>query len=399
MDSAVVRWVLCLLISAALAASLAAAQPEGFYLYLGNHPTEAGPGWHGNAQGLAHDDTHWFITQASAIWKVPVTHNLAAATLGAPGVRRRALSDYPALSRYNHFGDGEHYEFSGAGYFFVAIEGKNLSQCGAVAVFRGSDLAYLDQHCVRFAEDARREDAPWCALDPEGVLYVSTYNDASVIKRFQVDWQKLHASGELVLSPLPGLTLRSENGQPLVIDRAQGGVISPTGALLYLSAGASGFGVTTPDELPTDGIHVFDIQSGRRIQRSTDGYGHFNFEFHSGDSIWQEPEGLTIWDLEDGRAPGISGQLHVLLLDKDLLDDDTDDVYVKHYTHTIRVDRNYQGAEIGTPTHPFNTVSEAYALAWNGSQLAIRSGSYAEKLLLEKSMIIRARDGSVVIGR
>jgi hypothetical protein len=52
--------------------------------------------------------------------------------------------------------------------------------------------------------------------------------------------------------------------------------------------------------------------------------------FDHSTTVREEPEGLTFWDLDaDGRAPGLRGQLHVVLLDNDLVT--ADDVYVKHY--------------------------------------------------------------------
>ena len=58
-----------------------------------------------------------------------------------------------------------------------------------------------------------------------------------------------------------------------------------------------------------------------------------------GDLTWdpsasanEEIEGLTIWDLDDGRAPSIEGQVHVILLDNDTLFND--DFYFKHMRAT-----------------------------------------------------------------
>jgi hypothetical protein len=65
---------------------------------------------------------------------------------------------------------------------------------------------------------------------------------------------------------------------------------------------------------------------------SSNGHGPFNYEYSPTNPIVgglnEEPEGLTLWDLDDGRAPNIHGQLHVLLLDND---DSADEVYIKHY--------------------------------------------------------------------
>jgi hypothetical protein len=88
-------------------------------------------------------------------------------------------------------------------------------------------------------------------------------------------------------------------------------------------------GYYTDTDPKTAGIHVFDAQTGRRIAKSTNGSGDFNYEFHPGWPDYEEPEGLTYWDLNDGRAPGIRGVLHALMLDNDV--SSADEVYFKHY--------------------------------------------------------------------
>jgi hypothetical protein len=149
-----------------------------------------------------------------------------------------------------------------------------------------------------------------------------------------------------------------------------------------------------------DGIHVFDLSTGTRIQRSTNGYGYFNYEFHPGLPSSEEPEGITIWDLDDGRAPGIRGQLHVLLLDNDDPSyDEPDDVYMKHYTHTIYVDRGYSGEEKGTNWKPFNTVGEANNFAWDGARIKIKAGSYPEQTTFSKRVEVVTHSGTATIGK
>lgn len=68
----------------------------------------------------------------------------------------------------------------------------------------------------------------------------------------------------------------------------------------------------------------------KRLERSHNGPGGFAYEFNHSSTVKEEPEGLTFWDLDaDERAPGLRGQLHVVLLDNDAIT--ADDVYVKHY--------------------------------------------------------------------
>jgi hypothetical protein len=178
-------------------------------------------------------------------------------------------------------------------------------------------------------------------------------------------------------------------------------VISPDGSTLYLSTGyINEFGGGSPPHMDLWGIHVFDTGSWRRIGRSTNGTGLFNFEFDSSWETAEEPEGITIWDLDDGRAPGVSGQLHVLLLDNDLTGDD---VYVKHYTNVTHVDAAYTGTEDGTIFKPYNTVGEALAFYgsydwWTGGKIRIKAGTYPEVLTLKKRMQVLSRDGAATVG-
>ena len=67
---------------------------------------------------------------------------------------------------------------------------------------------------------------------------------------------------------------------------------------------------------------------------------------------------------------------------------------------TIFVDGAYTGpVEVGTSFWPFNTVAEAYRLAWDGARIKIKTGSYPETLTLSKKLTLLALDGPVTIGR
>ncbi|MBI3950405.1 MAG: hypothetical protein HY314_08120 [Acidobacteria bacterium] len=201
------------------------------------------------------------------------------------------------------------------------------------------------------------------------------------------------------------IRLVDENGAQFSIDTMQGGVISPSGELLYIVAGYY------EGNHPTWGIHVFefdlsnpDLPRAKRVQRSSRSDRPFKYEFHPGGTTQEEPEGITIWDLDDDEIRGrlfhyqLRGQLHVLLLDNG-----DDDVILKHYTNTINVDRNYTGTEEGTPEKPFKTVGAANdvinELNWNGAQIKIRAGSYPEAVTFSKRIRVLAERGTVTIGR
>lgn len=372
---------------------------ESYYLYLGNYPDNANPGFHEDVQGITHDDNNWFITQSDAndsdpaersLWKIPVTQDLRSVSPNAPGVIRISLDDIPQLAGkgYDHFGDISYYKnenYDGKGYIVIPVTG---GPSGILAVFRSSDLGY-----VGHAELSNGTNAGWCAIDPEGLVYTSggTINKCEI---YQLRWDLV--PNEIKLELIGYFSLFDESGNPLTLTHMQGGVISEDGMLLYV---VSGF---YDDYYPHDGINVFNIKNGRRVAHSTNGNGHFNYEFNAG--IWpgesEEPEGITIWDLDDGRAPGITGQLHVLLLDNDA---SADEIYLKHYTGTIRVDgKNGNDAGLGRPFDPKKTVGSANKLVndavWNGARIKIKAGSYPETLTFSKRIQVLADEGPVIIG-
>src|SRR5690606_35465026 len=91
-------------------------------------------------------------------------------------------------------------------------------------------------------------------------------------------------------------------GAPAVVDkRLQGGVVSSDG-YLYLAADVQSGGIDPVQR--HDAILIVKADSGVVIQERI-------IDTTSGCVFNQEVEGLTIWNLDDGRAPGISGQLHL----------------------------------------------------------------------------------------
>ena len=52
-----------------------------------------------------------------------------------------------------------------------------------------------------------------------------------------------------------------------------------------------------------------------------------------------------------------------------------------------------------TADQPFNTVTEAHNLAWDGSRIKITGGSYPETLTLDKKVTMVAMGGTVVLGQ
>lgn len=341
---------------------------EGYYLYLGNYPTEANPGWDAQAQGLAHDQDHWFITQKCCLWRIPVTQDLSTVQATSASVSKIEISQ--VLPRFIHFGDLTYYAFEGRGYLIVPLENhNNPDQCGAIGIFDADTLGLIDSQCLR----EQGADSGWVAVDPAGILY-SSAGSVTAIRKYAVDWPNVKANGKLDITAAGDMEIFDEAGAPLTLSGLQGGEVSPSGELLYLMADG--------------GLQVFDMATQKRIQSSTNGYGYFNYEYHPGGTTEEEPEGITIWDLDDDRAPGIHGQLHAILLDQDHFPPSSDDVYIKHYTNKITVDaaRN-------------ETISNAINLAWDGAIITVQPGNYPEAITLSKRVQLVAPAGSVQIGK
>jgi hypothetical protein len=103
----------------------------------------------------------------------------------------------------------------------------------------------------------------------------------------------------------------------------QGGDFSEDGSTLYLINGKA-----KQFDSKDGGIWVFDVNSGRRIMKSATS-GNFKYEFHPGARL-QEPEGITVWNLDRRQAPRVQGgQVHAILLDKNV--SRTDGFWLKHY--------------------------------------------------------------------
>lgn len=294
------------------------------HLFLGDYPSKMSTGWTGDAQGVTHDATDWFFTQTTSLWKVPVAHDLAE-SLAWPdfsvGIRSTAIPHALRAAGYDHFGDLDHYQ----GYLFVALSGSGEP---AVCIFRAQSLAY-----VGYAFLSRQSDAPWCAIDPrDGILYSSNgilserVQDphAGPMYRYQIDYPRLSQDEVRVVFQDRGPILLEEDGTPVRMRCPQGAVFSDSSGCLYLLNGCI-YKVIRH----TGGIHVFDMATRRRIARSTNDGGDFKYKFRQRWPWSQEAEGITLWDLDDGRAPGIDGQLHALMLDNNW--PDADSLYFKHY--------------------------------------------------------------------
>jgi hypothetical protein len=303
------------------------------HTYLGNYPNDHSSNWSDNLQGVAHSAEHWFFTQKTKLLKFHVTTDLQANSDQAVAVA--TMPGELASLGCNHFGDLDYFEWERQGYLFIPVEGDDC--CGKLtflAVFLDDDqLTYVGSTILPSQKQSLGTGrAGWCAINPQNYLLHSSSNEIKAdlpVFRYEIDFDALK-NGTVVLIPRSNLVLRENSATPNPIHipkYMQGGAFSPDG-WLYLSNGG--------DSADKDGgIRVFDTD-GILQDRSSLTNTPFKYEFHSGWSKYEEPEGLTYWDIDELRQhlriPHIEGQLHAILLDNDL---GNDDIFFKHY----RVDK------------------------------------------------------------
>jgi len=320
--------------------------------FLGDVPNELSSDWSKEAQGLTHDADYWYIIQnvkyesckcEGTIWRIPIGQDLTDDDVACdtPGVSCIGMSDDICDQGYTHAGDPAYYAYDGVGYLLVPLEQGDPGP--AIAFFRAdASLALLGWFALDTVNPAQNALA-WIAVDRHGVVYVGNHN-ATVLLRYTVDWNRLtHGDGAIAIQFAGYVQLRDENGAPLSLESwEQGGAFSDVAwlpfPLLYIMNGDM-------DASCDCGINVFEFRQSQsaeecapeppgclvalRVDKSTNGYGDFSYEYHPGYNRYEEPEGLTFWDLDaDGRAPGISGQLHAIMLDNEVINDN---VYIKHY--------------------------------------------------------------------
>lgn len=431
---------------------------EAYYLHLKAYPSGA-PSW-GEAlrevQGLTHDDSNWYITATERsdwndpdlvncyLWKIPVKVDLSTNVDSDPNVTKVDLYQFPPLwgssplTGYIHWGDLDHYRYNGIDYLVVPVTRPKvvISRLPrtAVVIFRAADLSLVGFAGLSGSDRKGQKDVGWCAVDPTtGDLYTS--NDSTcVVLRYEIPWSLLPASGYLgqfSVTFKDAYNLR-DGFRILWLHNMQGGEFTPSGELLYISNGrgyCKGFGAPDAGD-PNDGISVFltkgrqglDTKSWSRIKHSTNrcyespgvsdcthalaDYFDFTFDFGCGwfETHSDQPEGLTIWDLDDGRAPNINGQLHVLTAAYGLAGNNAS---LEHFSGKLHVGLGWLFGPPswtyplpGTLIRPFRTVSLAFNWypAWDGAEIVIK-GRYPETGVFSKRVRITSRGGAAIIGQ
>ena len=202
----------------------------------------------------------------------------------------------------------------------------------------------------------------------------------------------------------------------------QGGEFTSTGEMLYLVSGRGAclewLGIPGAEWTPQDGIHAIRTDTWKEEAQSVKNSltsNHFSYNYDPTCIICDilgvpvgggtdTPEGLTIWNLDDGSAPGIRGSLHVLLDRYMYGGTNCDDrVAFHHYSSKVYVDIDAVSGvnRPGTLTNQFTSVMDAhdYYPIWDGAVMSISEGVYDDTGVLNKRIKLQSRIGTVLIGQ
>ncbi len=251
-------------------------------------------------QGVANDGAHWYITSAhrtlsnqlSRIAKVHVSSSLN----NQPSYRE---GDYSP--GHKHFGDPVHH--NGTVYVPLEVGDGNASE-HALGRYTAATMTPLAKLPLSADSPQRTTEFPWIAHNPKnGKFYSSAYTGATGLYEYT----------------LTATNLDYERFIPFgaTIQGIQGGEFSPNGRLYLVANTKSGIGglVTVDMGDPNRAVIINSVQP-------------------TWDPDDEELEGLTVWDLDNGQAPGVAGQIHVIMIQPENLSND--DWYFKHFRADIK---------------------------------------------------------------
>lgn len=394
---------------------------ESHFFFQGEYPNdlEYADWFYGDneVQGVTNDGENWYFTMTkqdesnARLWRIPKGVDLDDNVIGKPGVFYVSFKSVPELYELDlwHWGDPDHYNYEGENYIIVPVYQHGDDPLRAIACFRATDLSLTN-----FAYLPSYVHGGWCAVGIDSRIYTAPNNTQELVAS-TVDWESLtdENSDPFTIYGQEAIQLyKSDGSTPLWMTDMQGGEFSPSGEILYLVSGR-GFCIEGAQWTPRDGIHAIETQNWTEVSQSvknnnTDNY--FNYNYDPGcvycaliPEGTDTPEGITVWDLEDGSAPGISGSLHVLIDLYELYTPCNSQLSLYHYSSEVWVDHDASPGSgwLGRQDNPFQTVSSAYNYypIWDGAQMIIKAGTYDDTGVYNKRIKMMSNGGSAIIGR
>lgn len=375
---------------------------EAFTRYLGDNPRGFETDWSEGFNGVSHDETHWYLTQRRYLYRTPLSEPLNRDLKKTHYARLREISE---LEGYDHFGDISVYPTTGAAkYVLVPVDGAPKREARLALFSADERLRFLGSAGFPGQLDENGDgQAGFVAVDPDGRVYSMRNNGlcekyaaspedpgrGSCLRAYRPTWSRVgRETFELHVDP--EIPLLDEVGKPIFLENLQGGAITPSGRVIYL---LNGLTCRTSNR----GLHAFDLETGRRLASSRT-VEQFKFDYDCEGDLGsstdvsllsnQEPEGMTVWDLDVLPNPGgMRGQLHVMLMENEPFDRNSDKLWFKHYTNRIYVDAKRSGGD-GSYDSAYGDLSEAAARAWDGSTVVIR-GRYDRRARVNPRQPIR----------
>jgi hypothetical protein len=260
--------------------------------------------WAHIVQGLAHDDDSWYVTAAYTIARIPV-----AQTLDSDAREMLRVFPQPApLSRSEpgHLGAPA---WADCVLFVPELDARGgrahrsilqVDTCGPMRVLARVDLAAIDESL----------DPSFVAFDPrsERLFVNARFDDVDRLAALARHCPRRHAACTLTREPSRDLHLHERSGDTFRANAVQAAAFSSEGTL---------FLANSPSEFGSDGLQaLFVFEPDGTLSRTLSQTAH-DVNLGGGllgdASTLPEAEGIAFWDLDDGRAPGMRGQLHLLL--------------------------------------------------------------------------------------
>ncbi|MBI2566044.1 MAG: hypothetical protein HYV63_03275 [Candidatus Schekmanbacteria bacterium] len=266
------------------------------YEELTTYPDERENDWSEEANGITHDSDAWYISNRWHVFKYPVETYLSSNDY----TRKADVRD-----GMQHIGDISYHN----GEVFAAVDNwgfEGYSQEARIYVYD------RELNFVRYCRLANQRNVPWVTIHPQTGLMYAGEQHSSVVRVYD----RSFANGAAI-APLYSIYL------DYYFDGWQGTDISENG-YLYVSTSQETYKAGTYYD---PGVYVFKLAglTGYLVQYldpdvedDPDGYAPW---------YGMEIEGITLWDLDDGSAPGVTGQIHWIILDND---GNRDDVDLKH---------------------------------------------------------------------
>ncbi|MEQ1500983.1 MAG: hypothetical protein ABMB14_02075 [Myxococcota bacterium] len=261
-----------------------------------------------NIQGPASTATHWYFTHNDPeLVKIPLTSDLDDGDTWSDAEAVGMPEDLDDLG-YDHFGDPDEY----GGNLYVPVEDMDEDLVGAIAQF-DLNLGFRGYATLPGIK------ASWVAIDPTtGLLYTSAFCDVHTVDVYTMQFDQNGTLTNLVLTKQRPLWTASSVA--VTLQQIQGGGFSDRGNLFLVSDARNG-ACPTPG---TAGVYGFE---GATLRQEA----YFDVPYVPGDG--EELEGIDIRDVTGVGTPGITGQVHLVMLDNEDWWDvgDDDDLYFKHY--------------------------------------------------------------------